>query len=67
MKGGGELYVRYSQMYSHIVPFPLPVCVMGQVSSAPRSLFMYRCSVRRTVSPACLFCLTACPSYDIWM
>ncbi len=41
-------------MYSHIVSFPLPVCLMGQVSSSQRSLFMYGCSVRRTVSPACL-------------
>lgn len=34
------LYVRYSQLYSHIVS-ALPVCVIGQVSCALRSMFMY--------------------------
>lgn len=61
-KGAGlVLYVRYSDVHSHITSCPLLVCVEGQVMVA---LFMCRCSVRHTASPVCL---PACPSCDIWM
>ncbi len=53
----------------HILFFFHRLFVLWDRSAVPRgpSVFVYRWSVRCTVSPACLACLPACPSYDIWM